>query len=88
MSGKHGGSRPRQRPDDQRGGARVAGAGKKQGPPKQNLHIDVHAAHKLQRIWRARSAHEPGLTEDEIVTQLILTAAEPATAEDWYGETL
>lgn len=65
------------------GGART-GAGRKD-PPRQ-IQISKEAARHLRRVWRARTLHEPGLTEDEIVNGAIMALAEPA--DEWDGSVL
>lgn len=55
---------------------------------RRDIRLTDPAREKLRRIWRARSAHEPGLTEDEIVNALILAAPEPGESEEWGGEVL
>jgi hypothetical protein len=59
------------------GGARTPGPGKKLGIPRVRLRISDAAGDKLNRIWKARSPQEPGLTEDEIVNALIMQMPEP-----------
>lgn len=55
---------------------------------RRDIRLDDQASAKLRRIWRARSLHEPGLTEDEIVNAAVLALAEPAPTEDWQGGVL
>lgn len=59
---KHGGSRPRQRPDDQRGGARP-----RSGPKRRSFKLDKAAAQLLD-------AHATDNDADTLLTQLVLTA--------------
>lgn len=65
---------------------------KSDSPPRpRKLRVDIHltdeARRKLRRIWRARTMHEPGLTEDEIVNSAIMALAEQP-AEEWDGAVL
>jgi hypothetical protein len=46
-------------------------------PTRVRLRITDEAGKRLNRIWKARSEHEPGITEDEIVSALIMQMAEP-----------
>lgn len=46
-------------------------------PTRVRLRISDAAGKKLNRIWMAHSEQEPGLTEDEIVSALIMQMAEP-----------
>jgi hypothetical protein len=60
---------------------------------RKDIHLSDDARMKLRRIWTKRSMYEPGLTEDEIVNELVLQSAEPvapATAiTEWHeGEIL
>lgn len=62
-------------------------------PPRpRKLRVDIHltdaARRKLRRVWRARTLHEPGLTEDEIVNSAIMALVEPETTEEWDGSVL
>lgn len=54
---------------------------------RKDIHLTKEAAQHLRRIWRARTLHEPGLTEDEIVNSAIMALPEVA-ADDWNGEIL
>ena len=54
---------------------------------RRDIHLSDQATEKLRRIWRARTLHEPGLTEDEIVNAAIMALAEPVT-EEWQGQVL
>lgn len=54
---------------------------------RKDIHLTPEAAQKLRRIWRARTLHEPGLTEDEIVNSAIMALPETA-ADEWDGAVL
>lgn len=55
---------------------------------RRDIHLTDPAREKLRRIWKARSLHEPGLTEDEIVNAAIMALTEPGSAVEWEGEVL
>lgn len=59
------------------GGARTPAPGKKLGPTRVRLRISDAAGDKLNQVWKARSIQEPGLTEDEIVSALIMQMPDP-----------
>lgn len=46
-------------------------------PTRVRLRISDEAGKKLNRAWKARSLEEPGITEDEIVNDLIMQMPEP-----------
>lgn len=54
---------------------------------RRDIRLEPPAREKLRRIWRARTLHEPGLTEDEIVNAAVLALPEPV-AEEWDGAVL
>lgn len=51
---------------------------------RRDIHLTDEARRKLRRVWRARTLHEPGLTEDEIACSAIMALPEPV-AEEWDG---
>jgi len=67
-SRKHGGARPKRRPNDKRGGARRGAGGL-----VRNLHLDEETARELRIITLHRRAltNNPALQPVDIVTQLI-----------------
>jgi len=70
-------------PNPNPSGNRTARRGRKL---RRDIHLTDAAREKLRRIWRARTLHELGLTEDEIVNAAIMALAEPA--EEWDGSIL
>lgn len=65
------------------GGARRAGAGKKLGPPKRNLHISPDAAQSLRILTlNARGVrNRDDITEEQITEELIEAAWRAYDAE-------
>ena len=53
---------------------------------RRDIRLEPPAREKLRRVWRARTLHEPGLTEDEIVNSAIM--ALPEMADEWDGSVL
>lgn len=54
---------------------------------RRDIHLTDAAREHLRRIWRTRTLHEPGLTEDEIVNSAIMALPE-TEADEWNGSIL
>lgn len=55
---------------------------------RRYVELSDPAREKLRRIWRARTLHEPSLTEDEIASAAILALPDPEPAAEWDGDVL
>lgn len=52
---------------------------------RSSIELTDRASKHLRKIWKARTLHEPGLTEDEIACAAILALPEPEETTDWDG---
>lgn len=68
---QHGGSRPKRRPDDARGGARATGRPSARGRPVRRIQLNAEAAQELRILASARLGSAGADACERMVTALI-----------------